>query len=252
MPGFIKLYRGLQNNPLWTSEPFTKGQAWVDLLLSAAYKDSFFMVHGVKVEVKRGQVGMSQLTMSKRWRWSRNKVRRFLDALEHEQMLEQQTNQLTTVVSICNYEEFQSQTKESDTTNETPNGTPNETTNGAHSRSKEGKKVNIKGSDVDFKAEAIGLGISGELWDEFIKNRKRVGASNTPVAMTTLINKLKKYADEGHKPSDLVELANESGWKSVYPPKQAQTNHHHSEPPSDPRRSQVLDRYRQELEKLKT
>jgi hypothetical protein len=105
--GFIKLGKSIRESQIWMAEPFTRGQAWVDLLLSATYKDSFFYVRGNKVNITRGQCGMSQLTMAERWRWSRGKVKRFLNDLENEQMIEQQTGNLTTIVSICNYEEYQ-------------------------------------------------------------------------------------------------------------------------------------------------
>ena len=32
---YIKLDRGLKNNSLWLEKPFSKGQAWVDLLMLA-------------------------------------------------------------------------------------------------------------------------------------------------------------------------------------------------------------------------
>ena len=72
---------------------------------------------------------------------------------------------------------------------------------------------------TDHKQQAIALGVPAGLWDEYIKTRKRVKATNTPLALTTLINKLSKYAEEGFSPNDLVETANESGWKTIYPPK---------------------------------
>ena len=72
--------------------------------------------------------------------------------------------------------------------------------------------------DKDHRQQAVSLGVSEDLWDEYIKTRKRLKASNTPLALTTLINKLKKAADQGISPQELIEKANESGWKTVYPP----------------------------------
>lgn len=71
----------------------------------------------------------------------------------------------------------------------------------------------------EHKQKAIALGVCGDLWDEFLKTRKRVKASNTPLALTTLVNKLEKFSEEGYSPQELVETANESGWKTVYPSK---------------------------------
>ena len=38
MNGYIKLHRSLMDNPLWTEKPFSRGQAWVDLLMLANRK----------------------------------------------------------------------------------------------------------------------------------------------------------------------------------------------------------------------
>ncbi len=103
--------RKLFENPIWYMEPFTKGQAWVDLFGNANYSDSQFQIRGNIVTIKRGQIGWSERTLAKRWKWSRGKVRRFLDWLEKEEMIVQQKNTLTTVISIVKYEDYQFQNK---------------------------------------------------------------------------------------------------------------------------------------------
>jgi len=109
MNGWIRLDRSILNNPFWSSrnEPFTKAQAWIDLLLNANFKPGFFFVRDIKVSLDRGQLGWSQLTMADRWGWDRKKVKRFLKTLEEERMVTLQTTQLTTVVTICNYSKYQ-------------------------------------------------------------------------------------------------------------------------------------------------
>ena len=37
--GYIKLYRSIFNHWLWQDKPFSRGQAFVDLILLANYKD---------------------------------------------------------------------------------------------------------------------------------------------------------------------------------------------------------------------
>ena len=44
--GWIKLWRKFVDDPLWTSEPFTKGQAWVDLLLLAQGTENRISING--------------------------------------------------------------------------------------------------------------------------------------------------------------------------------------------------------------
>jgi len=38
--GWIRVYRSIQEHWLWQEKPFSKGQAWLDLLLSANHQDS--------------------------------------------------------------------------------------------------------------------------------------------------------------------------------------------------------------------
>ena len=129
MNGWIRLDRALLDHMIWSAkyEPFTKGQAWVDILLNANYKRSFFFVRGAKVSLERGQLGWSQVTMAGRWGWSRKKVNLFLKTLEEEQMVTLQTTQQTTVITICNYSKYQDLDSEAtqQTTQQKPNRRPN-------------------------------------------------------------------------------------------------------------------------------
>lgn len=107
MEGWIKLHRKLQDNPLWFSEKFTRGQAWVDLILLANHEDSYFYKRGVKIDVKRGQSGRSEVELSDRWKWSRSKVRKFLNDLEKEQQIKQHKTNVTQLITIINYDIYQ-------------------------------------------------------------------------------------------------------------------------------------------------
>ena len=107
MTGWIKLHRQLQDNPLWTCESFTRGQAWVDLLLLANHSESFFYKRDIKISVKRGQVGRSEVELADRWKWSRSKVRKFLKDLEKEQQIIQSKTNVTQLLTIKNYDEYQ-------------------------------------------------------------------------------------------------------------------------------------------------
>lgn len=120
--GWIRLYRSSFNNRLYFSEPFTRWQAWCDLLLLANHKSGMFRVRGIKVEVLRGQTGFSAVELADRWRWSRGKVNRFLVELKEEQQIVQQKNNVTTLISIVNYDKYQ--------TDGTANGTQVGTLNG--------------------------------------------------------------------------------------------------------------------------
>ncbi|CAD8327872.1 phage protein [uncultured phage] len=117
MSGWIKIYRKIMENPLYFSEPFNRSLAWIDMLLLANHADSFFFKRGVKVEVKRGQIGYDLDSLAKRWKWSRGKVERFVKFLENDNQIVRQKTNVTTLISIVNYKEYQKDDKADSKTN---------------------------------------------------------------------------------------------------------------------------------------
>ena len=107
--GWIKLHRQIEHNSMWTSEPFTRGQAWIDLLLLANYKYGYIYFRGNKIIVKRGQVGWSQRRLASRWKWGRKRVARLFLDLEKEQQIAPQKNNKSSIITILNYERYQSE-----------------------------------------------------------------------------------------------------------------------------------------------
>ena len=114
--GFICLHRSIMDEK-WFKEPFTKGQAWIDMLLMAAYKNTTVEIRGISVSLKRGQLAMSEETYSKRWQWHRSKVRRYLDYLASESLMQIKVNttNVTSVVTIVNYEKYQAAERKTST-----------------------------------------------------------------------------------------------------------------------------------------
>ncbi len=123
MAGWVVFDRDFTKSALWLQEPFTRGQAWVDLFANANHSDGYFRVNGHRVDVKRGQIGWSQLTMKDRWKWSRGKVNRFIKELEKDGNVVQETGQYTTVLTICNYNKYQNHVKHGGTVDGTTDGT---------------------------------------------------------------------------------------------------------------------------------
>ena len=156
MKGYISLWRKLGTSSIWLSEPFTRGQAWVDMLMLASHEDGFFRVRGVRVDVKRGQLAWSQVSLATRWKWSRGKVRRFLSELESkkEQKIVQQNDNATSLITIINYDYHQS----GGTTSSTANGQQTDSkrytynnVNNVNKEKKEQKKSSLSLIPEDFK-----------------------------------------------------------------------------------------------------
>jgi hypothetical protein len=56
--GYIKLWRRLKDSDLWLKEKFTRGQAWVDLLMLANHREGHIRKRGIRIDLKRnGMVG---------------------------------------------------------------------------------------------------------------------------------------------------------------------------------------------------
>jgi len=141
--GYFKVDRSIFDNPIWNSEPFTKAQAWVDLFGKANHSDGYFFKRGIKIDVKRGQTGRSERTLSDDWKWSRGKVKRFLNWLKKEEMVELKQNHKTTIITICNYESFQGSKNDSSTTNSTTSSTTDEPQTNLNNNVKNVKKKEI-------------------------------------------------------------------------------------------------------------
>jgi len=123
--GWIKLHRKIMEGEYWLTEPFTRAQAWVDLLLLANHAPSSVRKRGIVFEVGTGQVGYGEEKLSARWRWSREKVRRSLKELMTRGAITrnpvQQNPKLSSLITITNYREYQSVGTSNETTNETRN-----------------------------------------------------------------------------------------------------------------------------------
>ena len=105
--GWIKLHRQLQECPMWYSERFSKGQAWVDLLLLANHKDKKILFNGEMIVIKRGQYLTSMVKLAEKWKWSRPTVVKFLNLLEKDKMITRSSDNTKTLITIENYEIYQ-------------------------------------------------------------------------------------------------------------------------------------------------
>jgi len=139
--GWIKLHRSSFNNKLYFAEPFTRWQAWCDLLLIANHAEGMVRVRGIKQTILRGQIGYSTGELKNRWKWgSKNKVLRFLNELLDEHQVVLQKTNITTLISIVNYNKFQ--------IDDTQNGTSNGTINGTHNTPQTERKRNADGTQT--------------------------------------------------------------------------------------------------------
>lgn len=72
---------------------------------------------------------------------------------------------------------------------------------------------------INITARVMALGIDKGLWNEYIKTRKRLKATNTPRGLRTLLGRIEKFVSQGRDATEMIEEANAQGWKTVYEPK---------------------------------
>lgn len=105
--GWICLHRAIQDTWLWDEKPFSKGQAFVDLLLLANYKDVKTPYKGEVITCKRGDVNRSILSLANRWGWDRKTVRKYLSILEKDGKVKVYATTHRTTITIVNYGYYQ-------------------------------------------------------------------------------------------------------------------------------------------------
>lgn len=141
--GWVSIHRKLMDKSLWTGEPFTRGQAWVDLLLLANHSDDSIYVRGNKIKIYRGQVGWSQKKLSERWQWNRKKVRKFLKDLEDEQQITQHKNFVTSIITINNYDYYQQNTQQDEQQKVQQRDSRGDTNNNVNNGNKEKRERSV-------------------------------------------------------------------------------------------------------------
>jgi len=107
MAGYIKLYRDIQTHWLWEDKPFSKGQAWIDLLLTANHEEAQTIIGNEIITIERGCLITSEVKLAERWGWSRTKVRDFLSMLIREQMIDKKSDNKKTWIKVLNYDIWQ-------------------------------------------------------------------------------------------------------------------------------------------------
>ena len=127
--GWIKLHRKILDCFIWQDKPYDKARAWIDLLLIAMHHDKKMLIDDEVVIIQRGSFMTSIVKLADRWGWSRNKVVRYLDMLESEQMLNTKRTPKGTLITIVKYDVFQGMENTDSTTVDTTVGTTLGTTN---------------------------------------------------------------------------------------------------------------------------
>jgi hypothetical protein len=104
--GWIKIDRAITKHWLW-KDPI-KLKWWLDIIISVNFKDYKELVGGQVIECKRGESLLSLQSWADRWVVDKSKVRRFFILLQKEKIIDIDSVQKTTRITVLNYDSYQS------------------------------------------------------------------------------------------------------------------------------------------------
>ena len=222
MAGWIKLHRKITENLIWEDKPFSKGQAWIDLILMANHNPAKLIYGNSIIELDRGQFHTSEPTLMRRWGWSKKKVRAYFLLLKKLEMATAQGNTKGTTVTIENYELYQSMGTEQDTDEDNlkvPRRNRKGTAEGKQTRTKEEqeekepKEEKNKYSDLPVELQ--------KALNDFIEMRTKIKKPITDSGIEKVLAKLEKLSNGDTEIK--VKILDESvigGWQGVFPLKE--------------------------------
>ena len=200
MSGWIKIHRSITNHWLYTEKRcFSKFEAWNDILLNANYSDSKTIIKGKIYEIKRGESILSFESWGKRWNWDKSKVRRFFNLLQSDNMIVMKCDNITTHLTVCNYDNYQSngnadetQTEHERNANETQVNHERNTSEFQTKPIEESKEEEEEEEKFDFKKSCISYGFEKSLVSEWLAVRRKKKGLNSKTAFESFISTVEK------------------------------------------------------------
>ena len=131
--GWAKVKRSILDTIIWNyEEPFDDRSAYIDLILRVNYEEKEFRAKKSAdvITVKPGQIFTSIRMLGERWKWSENKVRRYLKMLEKAGYIIKKVHTCGTLITLVNTDENDTSQQGCGTPNEREGGSPSERSGG--------------------------------------------------------------------------------------------------------------------------
>lgn len=137
--GYTYSYRKKWQNPIFRN--LLEAAIWSWMCDTAAWRDIKIRFNGELIEIKRGQLITSVRFISQGFGIGEQVTRTFLENLEKDGMLNTAPTHRGTIITICNYEKYQSLEKAA---NEPTNEQPTSSQHTANTNKKEDNKLKEK------------------------------------------------------------------------------------------------------------
>jgi hypothetical protein len=156
MAGYYAMSRGWMDHDFFASEPYTEREAWLYLIETAAWKPRQFCHGNDVIELQRGQLVTSIRSLASKWKWGNKRVDGFLKRLKRGAMVETEKGTRGTLLTICNYNKFQTGDDEKGTREDTLKGTRRGHGGDTNKEGKERKEYKYTGKVVRLNESDYG------------------------------------------------------------------------------------------------
>lgn len=207
--GWIKLHRKMLDNPIIMKDADHLA-VWMYLLLNATHAEYPALFKGQKITLQPGQLITGRKSIAVKLMISESKVTRILNAFENEHQIEQQTSNKNRLVSIVNWDLYQSieQQIELQMNNNRTTSEQQVNTNKNVKNNKKDKNVINNYSENPALNDAI---------LEFVKYRKGIKKPMTDRAVSLMISKLDKMTSDVNEQIEIINQSILNGWQGIFP-----------------------------------
>lgn len=223
-------------HPAFRNDAEAMAFAW--MILRASWKPARVRYKGKPITLARGQLATSVRDLADAMDRDKAWIERLFKRLKAETMIETHVDTGVTVVTICNYAQYQYDGDQSETVHETSRETDARQTQDTEQEDKEFKKEEPKGSEGETRVRAVFAcppNVDRQHWADLLANRKRKRLANTVTAYEGQLRALADLSDDEWPPGRLVQHAASKGWGSICDPRQSNGNNRHvSAQQSDP------------------
>lgn len=201
MQGFIALHRKMLGWEWFEDRRVL--QLFIFLLLKANYKTKSWQ--GIKI--LRGQYLTSLASISEQTGMSVQMIRTALAKLEKTGEVTNTSTKLHRIITVCKYDEYQTDTKEEQQRYQQTSNKAATTTN----KDNKDNKEKIKTYRPDF--------VSEQDWKDLLDHRKKhpKKPTNSDRALMILAGKIKKTMTAGYSATDIVETIISRNWQTIEP-----------------------------------
>ena len=226
MEGFISLHRTLLDSMIFSSQTGLK--IWIWLLLKASYRKRHVSLKIGKgettVTIERGQLLFGRYKAEEELNIDGSTIYRWIKKLEENEMILLQSNNQYSIITICNYDTYQSENindeqpmsnqRAADEQQMNSRRTADEQQANTYNKDNKVNKVNKDNNidtikSFDFKKAFIDLDVDVKILEDWLKVRKTKKAVNSETAFNGI---KKKMEASGKSFNECVTISAEKSW----------------------------------------